>query len=150
MSDTDAEFAGHANFEREDGAFAPTTNDFEATVDTDDGTVHITVTLPTLDASTTEPVADVVEDGWYDTFERRVADAPGVTKGAYATEPSVERTDDEVTVGIELTPSPGNAADDALAIVNYVEGTWFQGIIPGYDYVDDVQAMRERAAQNAN
>ena len=150
MSDTEAEFEEHRNFERANGAFAPTTNDFEAIVELQDGTVHITATLPTLDAATTEAVADIVEDGWYDTFERRVEDAPDVTLADDVTEPTVERTDDEVTVEMRMTPRTGKAADDALALVNYVEGTWFQGIIPGYDYVEEVQAMRERAAQNAS
>jgi hypothetical protein len=48
-----------------------------------------------------------------------------------------------------MTPRSGKAADDALALVNYVEGTWFQGVVPGYDYVEKVQSMREQAAQNA-
>ena len=150
MSDIEAAFENHRNFERTDSGFAPTTNDFEAAVELRDDTVLVVVTLPTLDAATTDSVADVVEGGWYETFERRVADAPGVTQAADVTEPDVTRDGDDVTVEMEMTPRGGSAADDALALVNYVEGTWFQGIIPGYDYVEEVQAMRDRAAQNAS
>ncbi|WP_232686377.1 DUF5813 family protein [Halobacterium zhouii] len=149
MSDAEAAFEDHRHFERTDDGFAPTTNDFEATVALRDDAVSVTVTLPTLDAATTEPVADVVEDGWYETFERRVEDAPGVAIADDVAAPDVERGTDEVTVETRVSGDDDTAADDALALVNYVEGTWFQGIIPGYDYVEEVQAMREQAATQA-
>jgi hypothetical protein len=149
MTDIEQEFADHGRFERADGAFAPTTNDWEAAVTVADDTTEITVVVPTLDAATTEPVADVVEDGWYETFERRVADADGVTLAKDVEVTSVTVEDGDVTVELELTPRPGKAADDALALVNYVEGTWFEGVIPGYDYVQEVQELRQQAAQNA-
>lgn len=143
------EFAEHRRFERTDGGFEPTTNDWDATVTVADDQVEIAVVVPTLAAATTEPVADVVEDGWFDTFERRVADADGVTLADDVDVASVTREDGDVAVELTLTPRTGKAADDALALVNFVEGTWFQGVIPGYDYVEKVQEMRQQAAQNA-
>ncbi|MUV61834.1 DUF5813 family protein [Halobacterium sp. CBA1126] len=149
MTDIEQEFAGHGRFERSDGAFVPTTNDWEATVSVDDGTVEITVVVPTLDAATNDDVADVVEDGWYDTFERRAGDADSVTLANDVDVESVSREGGDITVEITFAPRTGKAADDALALVNYVEGTWFEGVIPGYDYVEKVDQMRQQAAQNA-
>lgn len=150
MADIEQAFANHPRFERADGAFVPTTNDWDADADVTDGEVEISVTLPTLDAVTEDEVADVVEDGWYDTFERRVTDADSVTPATDVEVTDVERLGDDITVEIDLTPRRGKAADDALALVNFAEGTWFEGIIPGYDYTETVQEMRQRAAQNAD
>lgn len=149
MSDIADSFDAHPRFERQDDAWSPTTTDWDAGITVEDETVEITVELPTLDAVVAgESVAPVVEDGWFETLERRLEDVDGVT---YATvsDLDVERTPTVVTVDATLEARPGETAADALAIVNYVEGTWFEGIIPGYDYVESVQAMREQARQNA-
>ena len=155
MSDLAGEFEAHGRFDRTDGGredgevFAPTANDWDATVTVGDGSVEVVVVVPTLDAATNDEVADVVEDGWYDTFERRVAGADSVTLADDVDVASVSRAGGDITVELAMDPRSGKAADDALALVNYVEGTWFQGVVPGYDYVEQVQQMREQAAQNA-
>ncbi len=149
MSDIEEAFESHTRFEESDGAWTPTTNDWDATVRVEDETVAVTVELPLLDEVVEgETVAPVVEDGWYETLERRLEDVDGVTY-ATVTALSVERGGRDVTVDATLHPRPGKTPDDALAIVNYVEGTWFEGVIPGYPYVEQVQAMREQAQQNA-
>lgn len=149
MSDIEESFASHPRFEESDGAWTPTTNDWDATARVEDERVAVTVEVPMLDEVVEgETVAPVVEDGWYETLERRLEDVDGVT---YATVTSldVERGGRRVTVDVTLAARPGNTPDDTLAIVNYVEGTWFEGVIPGYPYVEKVQAMREQAQQNA-
>ena len=156
--DAVSEFEAHGRFERTSGdndggdesVFVPTTNDWDATVAVAaDGAITATVVVPTLDAATNDSVADVVEDGWYDTFERRVRDADSVTHADEVAVATVSRAGGDITVELTVVPRTGKAADDTLALVNYVEGTWFQGVVPGYDYVEKVQAMREQAAQNA-
>jgi len=149
MTDTEREFVRSRRFEAVDGGYAPTTNDWDAVAAVDGDTVEIEVVVPTLDAATSDDVADVVEDGWYDTFERRVADADSVTLAEDVDVASVSREDGDITVVITLTPRTGKVNDDALALVNYVEGTWFQGVVPGYDYVEKVEQMRQQAAENA-
>jgi hypothetical protein len=155
MSDVVGEFEANGRFERTEGGgedgegFAPTTNDWDATVTVRDGVVDVVVVVPTLDAATNDDVADVVEDGWYDTFERRVEGADSVTLADDVEVESVSREGGGITVELTMVPRSGKAAEDALALVNYVEGTWFQGVVPGYDYVEQVQQMREQAAQNA-
>ncbi|MFB6077627.1 MAG: DUF5813 family protein [Halarchaeum sp.] len=151
MSDIADAFDAHGGFEATDAGYAATANDWTATVRLDGGEVVVTVRVPTLSAAVRveEEVADVVEDGWFETFELRVADAPNVTRAEAVAVPTVERADGEVVVTVRLAARGGNAASDALAVVNYVEGTWFEGIVPGYDYREDVQDLRDRAAGRA-
>ena len=41
------------------------------------------------------------------------------------------------------------AAADAVATVEYVEGTYVEGIIPGYEYTEPVTVLVQRAADAA-
>ncbi|MFC6754212.1 DUF5813 family protein [Halorubrum tibetense] len=102
----------------------------------------VSVRVPTLSAVTTDDVADVVETGWLETFERRVVDVGGVTRGDHAFDPDVGRADDEVVVRFELTDSnERRGVDDAGALIDFVEGTYVQGIIPGYEYTEPVSGL---------
>lgn len=140
----------HHRFEQRDGEFVPTETIFEASVAVEDGTVRVQNTLPTLDAAVeSETVAPVVEEGWLETFERRVVDLAGVTKTEPVEVRSVEREQEIVRVVTDLEPAPGTVGEDVVAIVSFVEGTWVEGIIPGYDYVDRVERVRERARETA-
>jgi hypothetical protein len=141
--------AHHRLAERDDG-FVPTQTTFEATVSVEDGSVRIESHVPTLDAVVTdETVAPVVEDGWFETFERRVEDLAGVTKTDDVAVESVEREGEGVTVVTTIRPSTGTAGEDVIAVVSFVEGTWMEGIIPGYEYEARIQRLRERARENA-
>jgi uncharacterized membrane protein YgcG len=115
----------------------------------DEREYRLEVRTPMLDAVVEgEEVARVVEDGWFETLELRLDDAHTVAS-ADAQPPEVEREGEEVVVTTALeTADPDRAAEDALAIVEYVEGTWVQGIIPGYDYREPAASLRERARQN--
>jgi hypothetical protein len=145
MSATDP-FEAHEAFERADkDGFAVTEADFDATVHVDSGERRIVVDLPTLDAVVEgETIGDALVAGWFDTLERRLEHPGGVTRGPEPELASVERVGGEVTVWMRQSGGLAPAAD-ALAVVNFVEGTWFEGIVPGYDYREDVAAMRNRA-----
>ncbi len=151
MTQTNVEraFDLHDGFER-DGSetFVATTTPFEGVARLDDGTVALTVRAPMLSAVVEEEVADVVEDGWFETLELRLEDAHTVTSTDDATPPTIEREDDEVVVSVELSGLPDKSADDAMAVVDYVEGTWVQGIIPGYEYGEPAAGLVSRARQN--
>lgn len=114
---------------------------------------RVDVTIPDIDAVVEgETVADVVRDGWFDTLQRRLDDAHTVADAGDATEPTVEREGEAgeevvVTVAFERA-DPEGATEDAKAIVEYVEGTWVQGLIPGYDYREPAATFRERATRN--
>lgn len=149
MTDIEESFEPHPRFERDGDVWTPTTNDWDATLRVADDEVEVAVEVPMLDAVVAgEAVAPVVEDGWFETLTLRLEDVDGVTYSE-VTDLDVERDTRSVDVTVRVEPRPGKTAEDALAIVNYIEGTWFEGVIPGYDYVEKVQAMREQAHQNA-
>jgi len=139
-------FEAHDAFERVgDDEFAVTDSDFEARVHVDEGERRVVVDVPTLDAVVVgEDVGDALQAGWRDTLERRLEHPTGVTRG-----PNPELADVTLageTVSVWMTHSGGlSPAEDARAVVTFVEGTWFEGIVPGYDYREDVAAMRNRA-----
>jgi len=111
----------------------------------------VIVPLPTLSATVADPddVAPVVEDGWFETLQRRLEDAFDVARTSYGDDPHVERDGDTVTV--TLAYESWDASDgvaDAKALAEYVEGTFVQGLIPGYDYVGVAAELRSQASQN--
>jgi hypothetical protein len=112
---------------------------------------RIVVSVPTLAAVASDEVAPVVDDGWYDTFERRVVDVGGITRGDHDLSPSVSRDGDTVRVDVELTDTnPRRGAADAAAFVDFVEGTYLQGVVPGYEYDDPVASMLHDARERGS
>lgn len=100
-----------------------------------DGVFVVTVSLPALSTAAADDVADVVEDDWLRTFERRLDDAFSVAKTATHEGPRVEREDGTVRVQLEYVAwDAREGVEDAKALVEYVEGTYAQGMIPGYEY----------------
>ncbi|MCU4972620.1 DUF5813 family protein [Halobacteria archaeon AArc-m2/3/4] len=141
--------------EADEPVYELTTTVFETAItatdaeDPRDGTVHVTVTVPTLDAAVAnEPVADVVEDGWFETFERRLEDTFGVTNLRSHEEPAIERDDREVRVHLEYVAwDADEGVADAKTLIEYVEGTYAQGIVPGYEYRGPAGELLENAQQ---
>lgn len=146
-------FRDHDVFDRVgDGRFEATTTMFDAAVaaSESDGRIDyvVSVRVPSLSAAVEGDVATVVEEGWLETFELRVADADGVVRGDHEFDPAVDLTAGEVVVEFAYTDiNERRGVEDAAAIINYVEGTYVQGIIPGYDYVDPVSGLVDRARQ---
>lgn len=143
----------HSGFEPtpDPDRYRSTTTVFDAIVElsTDEDATALTVDVrvPMLDEVTVDPVADVVEDGWYETFSLRVADSSGVTTIQREQSPSVRRSiDDDGTrvAAVEMTLSdvdPQRGVDDAVAIIDFIEGTYLQGVIPGYAYTEPVTGL---------
>jgi hypothetical protein len=146
-------FRDHDGFDRvDDSRFESTTTTFDAVVTAAeaDGRIdyEVRVRVPSLSAAVDGDVAAVVEEGWLETFELRVADVDGVVRSDHDFDPTVDLTADEVEVTFTFTDSnERRGVDDAAAMINYVEGTYVQGIIPGYDYVDPVAGLLERTRQ---
>jgi len=155
--------SSHGAFESTHDGFEYVKTPFDATAtvaaadpdDAGDGAYRVTVTVrvPSLDAVVAgETVAEVVEDGWYETFERRIADAFDVARSDGAAPPVVERTPGTDDVIVELvfeTRTAGRVVEDAAALVEYVEGTYVQGVIPGYEYRDPVAGLLDSARRAA-
>ncbi|WP_256402309.1 DUF5813 family protein [Halorubrum salinum] len=149
-------FADHDAFEPADDAWRVATTAFDAAVSADPTETErlrftVRVTVPTLSAVTADTVADVVEEGWTETFERRVVDVGGVTRGDGEFDPRVAVDDGGVTVTFELRDeNAARAVDDAKALVDFVEGTYVQGVIPGYEYTEPVSDLLSAARRQGN
>ena len=150
-------FADHGSFEAAgDGVWTAETTPFDAEVRAEpaaDGRVRfaVTVRVPTLSATAADEVADVVEEGWIETFELRVVDVGGVTRGDHAFDPVVSIGVDEIEVDFELTDvNERRGVDDAGALIDFVEGTYVQGVIPGYEYTEPLDGLLSAARQQGN
>lgn len=149
-------FDDHEAFEAEAEGYAVTTTPLgsrvrtETTADGEEVSYRVIVTPPTLDAVVEgETVAEVVEEGWFETFERRMEDPHQAGRGLAPIVPEVRREGESVRVEMAFTSDrPDRAAENAKALVEYVEGTWMQGLIPGYDYREPAASLLDRAAQN--
>lgn len=147
-------FGDHGSFERRDGTtFESVATAFDGLVDAspaDEGRIEfdVTVRVPTLDDVTEDHVAEVVEDGWFETFERRVTDVGGVTRRERDLDPTVSREVGDIVVEMNFEDiDERRGVDDAGALIDFVEGTFVQGIIPGYDYTEPVTGIISQARQ---
>jgi hypothetical protein len=150
-SGIDRAFEAHDAFESQESGFAATATPFEATATygEDPPTVDVVVRLPTIDAVADGEVGEATAEGWYETLSLRLEDAYDVTQEADGTL-DVDREGE--TVRVEYTYAVDGVAtgvDDAAAIVDYVEGTYVQGVIPGYEYGDPVAELVADARRNA-
>jgi hypothetical protein len=168
-------FADHEAFEESteskegEPGFLVTTTSFDATVrietsedgnglgDSEDPSgsalrYRVLCRVPTLSAAVEGPVETVVEEGWFDTFSLRLEDAamavPGTTEIA-GPEAHAEGGTILVEAGFEAG-SAGRATDVAKALVDYVEGTYVEGVIPGYEYRPPVSDLLASARQGGS
>lgn len=153
MTDATEAFDAHDAYEQADGGYRLTTTTFDGRVELEphDGrgtTYRVTVRAPTLDGATADKVGSAVEVGWFDTFRIRLEDAAGTVRDPVAVSTSVDREPGGVVVtyGFEWG-DPDRAAEIAKALTEYVEGTYVEGIVPGYDYVEPVASLLSNATQ---
>lgn len=134
-------FAAHEAFEEREGAFAATTARFDTrilVVDRDESAsrYRLSLTVPTLSSAVEGPVADVVEEGWLDTFRLRLEDAAmAVPTDSGIEVPTANVDNGDIVVETTFRESdPERAPRTAKALINYVEGTYAEGVVPGYEY----------------
>lgn len=147
-------FGAHDAFEATGDGFAVTTTEFDgrvAATETADGTLRYTVTVraPTLDAAVEDEVGPAVREGWLETFERRLEDAAGAVRQRVDIDDyAVREAGDEVVAVFEFEWADADGAPAlAKAIVEFTEGTYMEGIVPGYDYREPVASMLSQASQ---
>ncbi len=154
VREVERELSDHGAFERSECGYAVSTTPFDATVTVDGGPDGIEFTVmvrvPTIDSAVEdEAVAPVVQEGWFETFERRLEDIDGALHSSVE-EPIVSLRSAAVDVETGFrTTMPTRGVSDAKALVDYVEGTYMEGIIPGYDYAEPVASLLERAAERS-
>jgi len=147
-------FTAHDAFDADEQGYTLTTVLFDNHVtaaETDDWPLEYTVTVraPTLSAATSDEVGPAVADGWLDTYKRRLADATMATRIDVALDDySVTVEDGEAVAEFDFTFGNADRAPDVVkAIVEFVEGTYVEGIVPGYDYEPPVATLLNDASQ---
>lgn len=149
-----AAFEGHDAFEPADGGYRLTSTPFAVTAtagERDDYATDFTVRVevPTLRAAVTDgEVGDAVQRGWLDTLERRLEDAPMATRASVDLDGFGVATDDgTVVVTYEFSyGDAGRGVDIAKTFAEYVEGTYVEGVVPGYEYGEPVSDLLGAAA----
>ncbi|MFB6224393.1 MAG: DUF5813 family protein [Haloarcula sp.] len=151
--DVVAAFDQHESLVASGDSYVIETTSFEGRVTATEGedwrtNYEVTVRAPTLQAATSDEVGDAVIDGWFETLERRLEDAPKATRTAVELdEYSVTQEEEQVVVTFQYTKGgERQAADVAKTLVEYVEGTYVEGVIPGYDYVGVVADLLDSAS----
>jgi len=152
LESAERSLSGHSAFKPREETYAVTTTPFDATVRVDAAGealfYEVSVTVPTLDSTVEgEEVAPVVQEGWFETFKRRIEHPEGITRvdpGPPLVTLDIESETVHVEIGFETT-IPERGTEDAKALVDFVEGTYLQGIVPGYDYRDPVAGLIQQA-----
>lgn len=148
--------AAHDAFEPTETGFTLSTTTFEAVVTVEtrsDGEQYsVEIRVPTLDSTTVEDVGPAVSRDWLETFERRLSDAPKATRESVEIdELQVSEEGDSVIVIYRFSwQNPTTAAEIAKTFVEYVEGTYVEGIIPGYEYTSPVADLISDASQGGD
>ncbi|AWB27714.1 DUF5813 family protein [Halococcoides cellulosivorans] len=118
---------------------------------TDEPTWTVEIRVPTIDAVATDPVGAAVQDDWFETFRRRAREASGATRRSIDPEVSIDRTDDHVVVTYAFEERvTDRALEVARDIALFVEGTYVQGAIPGYDYEPPLSKLLHRAKESGD
>jgi hypothetical protein len=147
-------FDGRTAFTTRTEGVAVTTTAFEGllreAVPGDDGVVYtVTVRVPTLRAATADDVGDAVAADWLRTLRRRLADAPQATRADLELDSlDVEATDGTVEIEYVFTwDDAGSAPGIVKTLVEFVEGTYVEGVVPGYEYESPVADLLAQASQ---
>ena len=134
-------------------AYAVTTTAFDGTAavpaaSAAQPTYELVVRTPTLEAATSDAVGTAVAVGWFETFRTRLGDAPGATRHDVSlTAFGVAEDGNEVVVRYEFEESnPRIAAGVAKTFTEYVEGTYVEGVVPGYEYEGPVADLIGQAS----
>jgi hypothetical protein len=148
-------FERHDAYDDTGAEFAITTTIFESTVriaarEDRPPTYTVTAFVPTLDAATAEDVGTALGDNWAETLTRRLEAAPKATRAAVELDEfAVDRVGDELRIQYGFAwNDPGHAAEIAKTFAEYVEGTYVEGIVPGYDYQPPVSSLLAEASQS--
>ncbi|MEF8887902.1 MAG: DUF5813 family protein [Haloarculaceae archaeon] len=147
-------FERHDAFERQGEGFRLTTSRFGGRVTAADlggGRVGYTLTVraPTVAAATADEVGEAVASGWFDTMRRRLEDAPKATRADVSLSAfDLEEDGEEVVVTFQFErDDPDRAAAIAKTFAEYVEGTYVESVVPGYDYEGVVGELLQGASQ---
>jgi hypothetical protein len=150
-------FEANDAFERDGRWFEVTTTRFDGRVtaeEPDEWAIAYTleVRAPMLSTAIEGGVGSAIEDGWFDTYELRLEDAGmAVRQDLEFDEQRVfEEAGDAVAVFEFGWGNADHVPAMTKAIAEYVEGTYMEGIVPGYEYQPPVSELLSRARTDAD
>lgn len=110
----------------------------------------VTVHVPTLDTATDGVVGSALEENWQETLTRRLKGAPKATRASVELDAfDVADAGDELRIEYTFTwGNPTRAVEIAKTFAEYVEGTYVEGIVPGYDYEPPISSLLADASQS--
>ena len=152
-ADVERAFEAHDSLtvQGEDVTVATTAFDGTVTASAGEAGVRYTVRVevPTLDAATADEVGDAVAADWLRTLRRRLEGAPKATRVTVELDSFTVDTEGKTAhIEYEFTHRrPSTAAAVATTFVEYVEGTYVEGIVPGYEYEQPVASLLSQASQ---
>ncbi len=140
-------FDRHDRFDERADTFVIDSIAFETEITIDAPTYTLSVVTPTLASAVEESVGPNLAAGWLETFERRLEDATTVVRDDLTMESlTVESNDGEAIVTMSITgPSADRAPNVCKALAEYVEGTYIEGVVPGYTYRPPVSELLSTA-----
>jgi hypothetical protein len=146
-------FESHDAFESTPDGYRLTTTAFEAVVRGEDAghtdQYTIVVHAPTLVSATVEDVGPALAESWRETLTRRLDSAPKSTRATVTLdELSVEESGEQLRIEFQFSwGNPDRAVEIAKTFIEYVEGTYVEGIVPGYEYKPPVSELLSDASQ---
>jgi hypothetical protein len=96
---------------------------------------RVEMEVPTIDSIVLEEVEPIIKEGWLETFSLRLEDIGGAVQNKFDSVEIELKNEKKVVIIIEFSSESINRGiGDAKAIVDYIEGTYREGIIPGFKY----------------
>ena len=148
-------FDAHDAFDAGEEGYELRTTAFEgrvAATETDGWALRYTLTVraPTLDAAVEEDVGTNLQEGWFETFELRLEDAPGAVRESVDVEAiDVTTAGEDAVATFEFTFGNADRAPEVTkAFAEYVEGTYMEGVVPGFTYRPPVADLLSQARQS--
>jgi len=134
---------------RPDGTATVTATPLETAIrrtPTDDPTWTVEMRVPTIETVTVDSVGAAVQSDWFETFRRRAREAASATRRSVDPEVSIDRTDGVIVVTYAFEERvTDRALEVARDIALFVEGTYVQGAIPGYEYEPPLSELLSEA-----
>lgn len=148
-------FERHETYTEADGdkEFVVETTVFDSHVgvagDSDEAVYTLTIHTPTLQSAVEEDVGPNLLDGWFETLERRVEDAPTAIRGDIELTAAVQSDDGQAIITLQFPfDRPERAPSVVKAMTEYVEGTYVEGVVPGFTYRPPVSKLLNSATHS--
>jgi len=149
-------FEDHDAYRADDGEYVLETTAFDGRVtaeraDADWASRYaLVVRAPALQSAVEETVGPNLREGWFETYELRLEDAPGAVRDRVDLEELDVREEggDAVAEFVFESGNADRAPGIAKAIAEYVEGTYVEGVVPGFTYREPVAGLLSRAKQS--